>query len=302
MEDVRAMATSHSHLLILGESGAGKTELAHEIHRMSPRRSGPFSQVDLAAEPAELVSASLFGHEKGAFTGALQAKEGYIAAAHGGTLFLDEIGDIRPDVQQKLLLFLQSKTYRPVGSTRERTADVRILLATNKNLEEEIASGRFRRDLYYRLAGLTLTVPSLRERREDIPYYCEHFFELFCRREGRRLQGITPAAMAALVSQAWPGNLRDLQNCLQRAVLLAPEGGWIEPGHLSIGGGGAAAGQAAAPGASGLTLTEAREELDRRMLTEALATEGYNRSRAARRLGITRQGLLGMMRRYGIDG
>jgi DNA-binding NtrC family response regulator/predicted negative regulator of RcsB-dependent stress response len=302
MQKARAMAGSDSHILILGDSGVGKTQLAREIHRMSPRRGGPFFHIDLASEPPELVSANLFGHEKGAFTGAAGAREGYIASTQGGTLFLDEIADISPAVQQKLLLFLQSKSYRPVGSNRERTADVRVLLATNKNLEAEIAAGRFRQDLAYRLASLVLHVPPLRERRDDIPTYCQHFFEQYCKREGRDLQGISPAAMSVLVSEPWPGNLRDLMNCLQRAVLLAPEGGWVEPAHLALHSGGLAAPATPAPGARPLTLVEAREALDRRMILDALAAEEFNRSRVARRLGITRQGLLGMMRRYGIEG
>lgn len=296
----KAMASSESHILILGDSGVGKTQLAREIHRMSGRRSGPFFAVDLASEPADLVSANLFGYEKGAFTGATQSKDGYISAAEGGTLFLDEIGDIDATVQQKLLLFLQSKTYRVLGSTRERTADVRVLLATNKKLEDEIAAGRFRRDLFYRLSSLVLHVPSLRERSEDIPEYCAHFFEQFCQKESRELKGISPAAMAVLTNEDWPGNVRDLMNCLRRAVLLAPEGGWIEPDQLALGGGAAPSGTPSSPGQQ--TLATAREALDRRMIVEALRAEGNNRSRAARRLDVTRQGLLGMMRRYAIDG
>ena len=300
MAKAKAMAGSESHILILGDSGVGKTQLAREIHRMSGRRGGPFFAVDLASEPTDLVSANLFGYEKGAFTGAMQSKDGYISAAEGGTLFLDEIGDIDAAVQQKLLLFLQNKTYRVLGSTRERTADVRVLLATNKNLEDEIAAGRFRRDLYYRLSSLVLDVPSLRERSEDIPEYCAHFFEQFCQKESRELKGISPAAMAVLMSEDWPGNVRDLMNCLQRAVLLATEGGWIEPDQLALGGGPATSDTPRSSRQQ--TLAAAREALDRQMIVEALRAEGNNRSRAARRLDVTRQGLLGMMRRYAIEG
>ncbi len=298
LELAEVLARSDDHVLLLGESGVGKSHLARKIHEMSRRKSGKFLQVDLASEPKELVSSILFGHEKGAFTGAAERKEGFIAAAEGGTLFLDEIGDIGPEVQQKLLVFLQNKSYHMVGSTARKQANVRVILATNRDLAKESSMGRFRKDLYYRLSGLLLKVPPLRERRTDIPAYSQFFFREVCRAEGRQLRGISAAAVARMAGYSWPGNLRELRNCLHRAVLVAPRKGWIEPEHLFQDQ------EVFAPGVQprSTSLREAREALDKRMIWEALRKEGNNRSRTARRLGITRQGLLGMMKRYDIDG
>ena len=226
----RRVAPSDASVLILGESGTGKELIASTIHYSSRRREERFLTINCAALTDTLLESQLFGHLKGAFTGAIASQRGLVEEAHKGTLFLDEIGDISPGLQAKLLRVLQEKEFIPVGSTRVRHADVRFLAATNRNLEEAVASGAFREDLYYRLNVVTLHVPPLRERREDIAPLAEFFVARYAPRE---VPAIAPEAIAQLRAYDWPGNVRELENVIEMAVILA-EGGEIRPEHLPV--------------------------------------------------------------------
>jgi two-component system, NtrC family, response regulator AlgB len=209
-------------VLLRGESGTGKSVLARALHQMSPRRDRVFGVVNCPALSEELLASELFGHTKGAFTGAVRDRVGHIEAAEGGTLFLDEVGEIPPPMQAKLLRFLQDKQFERVGETRTRRADVRIVAATNKDLEAAVKSGQFREDLHFRLNVVEVTVPSLRDRREEILPLARRFIEFFVRRSHRDAPRLTPEAEAALVAYPWPGNVRELRNAIERAVILTP--------------------------------------------------------------------------------
>ena len=220
LAEVRLAAQSGAALLIQGESGTGKELLARAIHRASPRRAKPFVAINCGAIPAELLESELFGHVKGAFTGAGRDHPGLFLSAEGGTVFLDEIGDMPPPLQVKLLRVLQEGEVRPVGATETRPVDVRILSATHRNLEEAIVSGEFREDLYYRLNVVTLTLPPLRERREDIPLLARHFLAALTEKYDRRIHGFAPDALDMLTAADWPGNIRQLHNVLEQCVAL----------------------------------------------------------------------------------
>ena len=220
LAEARLAAESAASLLILGESGTGKELLARAVHRASPRRAQPFVAINCGAIPAELLESELFGHVKGAFTGAGRDHPGLFQSAEGGTVFLDEIGDMPLPLQVKLLRVLQEGEVRPVGSTETRPVDVRILSATHRNLEEAIASGEFREDLYYRLNVVTLTLPPLRERREDVPLLARHFLTALTEKYHRRIHGFAPDALDMLTAADWPGNIRQLHNVLEQCVAL----------------------------------------------------------------------------------
>jgi two-component system response regulator GlrR len=220
LAEARLAAQSDASLLIQGESGTGKELLARAIHRASPRHAKPFVAINCGAIPAELLESELFGHVKGAFTGAGRDHAGLFQSAEGGTVFLDEIGDMPPPLQVKLLRVLQEGEVRPVGATETRPVDVRILSATHRNLEEAIASGEFREDLYYRLNVVTLTLPPLRERREDIPLLARHFLAALTEKYRRRIHGFAPDALDMLTAADWPGNIRQLHNVLEQCVAL----------------------------------------------------------------------------------
>ncbi|MDQ1314020.1 MAG: two-component system, NtrC family, response regulator GlrR [Pseudomonadota bacterium] len=220
LAEARLAARSDASLLIQGESGTGKELLARAIHRASPRRDKPFVAINCGAIPAELLESELFGHVKGAFTGAARDHPGLFVSAEGGTVFLDEIGDMPLPLQVKLLRVLQEGEVRPVGATETRAFDVRILSATHRNLDEAIVSGEFREDLYYRLNVVTLTLPPLRERREDIPLLARHFLGLLTKKYDRRIHGFAPDALEMLVAADWPGNIRQLHNVLEQCVAL----------------------------------------------------------------------------------
>ena len=220
LAEVRLAAQSEASLLIQGESGTGKELLARAIHRASPRRAKPFVAINCGAIPAELLESDLFGHVKGAFTGAGRDHPGLFLSAQGGTVFLDEIGDMPAPLQVKLLRVLQEGEVRPVGATETRPVDVRILSATHRNLEEAIVSGEFREDLYYRLNVVTLSLPPLRERREDIPLLARHFLGVLTEKYKRRIHGFAPDALDMLVAADWPGNIRQLNNVLEQCVAL----------------------------------------------------------------------------------
>ncbi|MBU1195439.1 MAG: sigma-54 dependent transcriptional regulator [Proteobacteria bacterium] len=220
LDETQQVVSSDSSLLLLGETGVGKEHLSKAIHAESHRSSGPFIAINMAAIPEQLMESELFGHEQGAFTGAVRSRRGAFEMAHQGTLFLDEIGEMSLQTQSKLLRVLQDFEFVPVGGEKPVWVDVRIIAATNKNLEEEIEKGNFRKDLYYRLSVITLTLPPLRKRSEDIPSMANHFLNLFTKKVGKEINRFSQLAMEALCNYSWPGNIRELMNVIERAVLL----------------------------------------------------------------------------------
>ena len=234
LADIRRVAPSQAKVLITGENGAGKDLVAEAIHRLSHRAGKPFVKVNCAAIPRDLVESELFGHEKGAFTGALQRKVGRLERADQGTLFLDEIGDLSAESQAKLLRALETGEVDRIGATDTIRVDVRVLAATNKDLAEAMETGEFRRDLFYRLNGVPLLVPPLRERRADIPALANHFLGRACAAEGKPAKRLTPEALALLEEYRWPGNVRELENVIERALILCDEG-VLDPEHLPMG-------------------------------------------------------------------
>jgi two-component system, NtrC family, response regulator AtoC len=283
-------------VLIEGESGTGKGAIAQALHRVSARAKGPFLNVTCSALPDTLMESELFGHEKGAFTDARSTKRGLVELAHGGTLFLDEIAELSSAVQAKLLRFIEDKTFRRLGGTQDLTVDARIVAATNRSLEDEVAAGRFRRDLFYRLRVVPIALPALRERREDILPLARHFLERFTRELGRRVQRLSAEAGALLTAYDWPGNVRELKNVMERAVLLC-DGPEIRGRDLPAevrDPAPAAAGRGAAP--PGRTL----EDVEHGLLEDALNRTSGNQSRAAALLGISRHQLRTRMTRYGM--
>jgi two-component system response regulator HydG len=227
------VAGSKGTVLITGESGTGKERVAHHLHRKSPRASGPFIRVNCAALSEQLLESELFGHERGAFTGAHKRKEGRFELADGGTLLLDEIGEISPAVQAKLLRVLEEEEFERVGGTTTLKVDVRVIATTNRELPEEVAQGRFREDLYYRLHVLPLHMTPLRDRMDDVVPLARHFVEVHARSNGIEVPGFSPAAEQRLLEWHWPGNVRELENAIHRAVVLV-DGATIEPEHLSF--------------------------------------------------------------------
>jgi formate hydrogenlyase transcriptional activator len=237
LERVRLVAPSDTTVLVRGETGTGKEGLARMIHDLSPRFGAPFVPVNLAALPETLVESELFGHEKGAFTGALRRKPGRFEQAEGGTLFLDEVGDAPPAVQVRLLRALQEREIQPVGSTESRKVNVRVVAATNRNLEEMVAAGTFRADLYYRLAVLPIALPPLRARREDVRPLVRWFVERHAAAMHRKPPAISEAAWRALEANDWPGNVRELENFVQRALILSPRAGRARVARRGLGAG-----------------------------------------------------------------
>ena len=221
LKEVETVAPTDSTVLIRGETGTGKELIARALHELSPRRERTFVKINCAAIPTGLLESELFGHEKGAFTGAITQKIGRFELAHQGTLFLDEVGDIPPELQPKLLRVLQEQEFERLGSTRTIRVDVRLVAATNRDLAQMVADGQFRSDLYYRLNVFPVVLPPLRERRDDIPRLVRHFAQKFARRMGRRIETIPAEAMDALVRYPWPGNIRELENVIERAVILS---------------------------------------------------------------------------------
>ena len=296
------VAPTETTVLLTGESGTGKEVVARFIHKGSPRSGGPFVALNCAALPETLLESELFGHEKGAFTGATAARPGRIEQAAGGVLFLDEVGEMTPAVQAKLLRVLQEREYQRLGGTRPIKADVRVVAATNRDLEAALARGQFRDDLYYRLRVFEIRLPPLRERREDILPMAEAFLQEIGPVVGRPAAGISRDGHKALLAHSWPGNVRELRNALERATILC-DGGLITVEHLPIGVGpksGAAepaAGDGAPAPASGFDL----EAVERDLIVKALEDSQYNRSRAARLLRITRSQLYYRMQKHGLN-
>lgn len=304
-ELMSSAAASPITVLIEGETGTGKELVARGIHRASARADGPFVAVNCAAVSEPLLESELFGHKRGAFTGATQDHRGLFEAAEGGTIFLDEVGEMQAAMQAKLLRVLQESEIVPVGETRPRKVDVRVISATNRNLEDEVRSGNFRSDLFYRLAVFPIRLPALRERREDIPVLCEHLIAKH--RESTGCTGISDAAREILMRYEWPGNVRQLENELERAAVMAGRGRLIEPNHLSVRVRGESLTerspndetQLEAPGGT-LALREARALFEAAYIRRALECHDYNVSRTARALGLSRMALQTKMKAYGL--
>ena len=292
---VGRVAPTDATVLIRGESGTGKEIIAKALHHASQRAAGRFVAINCGALPEPLLESEIFGHVKGAFTGAGSNKKGLFEEAHGGTLFLDEIGEMTPGLQVKLLRALQSGEVRPVGSTQVITVDARVVAATNRDLEPMIRQGSFREDLFYRLNVIPIVLPPLRDRREDIPLLAEHFLARFARRQGRVLR-LSAGTTERLLRYAWPGNVRELENAMERLAILARDEA-IEPGDLPphIGAG------LALGTAPGLAAEQTLAEAERAHIIQILERYGGNHSRAAEALGIGRTTLWRKLKDYGIE-
>jgi two-component system response regulator HydG len=282
LEVAAQAAPSMATVLVLGESGTGKELIARSIHSQSARSQGPFVAVNCSAIPESILEAELFGHERGAFTGATSRREGRFAKGKGGTLFLDEIGELSPAVQVKLLRVLQEGEYEPVGGDTIR-ADVRIVAATNRDLLAEVEAGRFREDLYYRLNVIAVTAPPLRARREDIPLLVDHFLGIYCRKNGRSRLSVDPDAMRKLLDYSWPGNVRELENIVERSAVLCKTD-TIRLADLPD-----VVAQADGVGAGALSfeLGTPLEEVEHRLIRETLRYTRGDKSLAAQLLGIS---------------
>jgi two-component system response regulator AtoC len=296
------VAASPSTVLVQGESGTGKELVARALHDQSPRRGAPFVQVNCGAIPANLFESELFGHEKGAFTGAVSSKPGRMELADGGTLFLDEISELPKEMQVKLLRALQERRFERVGGVKTLTVDVRVVAATNVDLQAEVATGRFREDLFYRLNVVPITIPPLRDRIDDIPLLVQHFLAKYNRRLGRSVASVSPEALAQLASWHWPGNVRELENVMERGVLLA-DSQQLEARDLhGIGQAGTGTPLPAEP--DELDLKEYvrihTARLERSRIQRALAQAEGNVTRAALALGISRKSLQTKMKAYGL--
>jgi two-component system nitrogen regulation response regulator NtrX len=303
-EQIMRVAPTNASVLVKGANGTGKELVARSIHYYSQRHDKPFVAINCAAIPEELIESELFGHEKGAFTGAIAQKKGKFDLADGGSLFLDEIGDMSLKTQAKVLRIIQERCFERVGGTRLVSVDVRIVAATNKDLDEEIRQGQFREDLYYRLNVIPFRVPSLRERPEDIPLLVQHFVNIFYKKEGREPKHFLPEALEALKQYHWPGNIRELRNIVERILIMVPgrsvtcddipelQDGYNES-RLSM---------PTIEGALALsTLREAREEFEREFIAQKLEENDWNISRTAEIIELERSNLHRKIKSYGID-
>jgi len=291
------VARSDATVLIQGETGTGKELAARAMHLHSARRAQPLITVACAAIPETLLEAELFGHERGAFTGAIRDRKGRFELAHRGTLFLDEVADLGPALQAKLLRVLQERTFERVGGTQTLKADVRLISATRKRLEDEVLAGRLREDLFYRLKVITITLPPLRDRKEDILPLAEHFLEKYRRPLGRDIAGFTAEARCRLLAYHWPGNVRELEACVQRAVILTKEPTLTPADLFPEDSPGATPQEVASPH----PLSEAIREAERRYLQEVLLSVGGQRKRAAEILGISRKTLWKKLKQLGME-
>ncbi len=299
---VRKVAATDATILILGESGTGKDLVARAVHAQSERAQASFVPVNCGAIPAELLESEMFGHERGAFTGASAPRSGLFPLAHGGTIFLDEVSEMSPALQVKLLRVLQDREVRPVGGDHIVRVDVRVVAASNRNLASEVAAGRFREDLFYRLNVIPVTIPALRERRSDVPLLVRHFLEQHGRgRRGRSLS-VSDAAMVHLWEYDWPGNVRELENLVERLAVLA-DGPVIDVDDLPPAIRAFAATRTAMRvtlDADGLDLNAAVEEFEHRLIAEALLRTRGNKQAAAKLLGLKRTTLLAKLQRYAL--
>jgi two-component system response regulator HydG len=299
LETVALVAPTEATVLITGESGTGKELIAGAIHANSPRNKRPFIKVNCAAITETLLESELFGHEKGAFTGADRRKEGRFQLAHGGSIFLDEISEMSVAMQAKLLRVLQDREIQRVGGEEVLRVDVRVMAATNRDLKEEIEAGRFREDLYYRLNVVSLSAPALREREGDIPILAHHFLTTFAEKNRKRVKGFTPQAMDRMVRYDWPGNVRELINAVERSVILC-RGEYVSDTDLPLS-------LRETPGPKADTLRAEvvgadlpLEEVEKATILKTLESAGGNKSEAARRLGITRRTLHKKLKKYGV--
>jgi two-component system, NtrC family, nitrogen regulation response regulator NtrX len=306
--DIAQAAPSNGRVLIFGENGTGKELVARNIHHLSLRSGGPFVEVNCAAIPEELIESELFGHTRGAFTGALTAKKGKFELADGGTLFLDEVGDMTLKTQAKVLRVLQEQKVEPVGGTATITVDVRVIAATNKNLEEEIRKGTFREDLFFRLNVIPFQVAPLRERREDISLLARHFIAELSAEYGKRAKELAREVLDLLVAQPWPGNVRELRNIIERLVIMTP-GDRIEARHLpaslvaaapSAGEPASVSGPLSAPVSDFPSLAAAREDFEKRYIWKKYQECGGNMSRTSEALQVERSNLYRKMKCYGL--
>jgi Nif-specific regulatory protein len=293
-ELVARVAPSNANVLLLGETGTGKELLAKLLHQNSPRRDKPFIAINCAALPETLLESELFGHEKGSFTGAVSSRVGRFELAEGGSIFLDEIGDISLSTQVKLLRVLQEREFVRVGGVKTISCNVRVIAATNRDLQQAIKTGHFREDLYYRLNVFPIQLPALRERREDIPLLVEHFAELSSKELGRPRPHISSDVMALLVAYRWPGNIRELQNVMDRAVLMADEG-VLETKHLPREIAGAQPGADETPGGGG-----GLRGYEKALIVKALQDSNWNQTKAAQALSISRDNLRYRIKKYKI--
>jgi two-component system NtrC family response regulator len=289
---VRKVATTDAPVLIVGESGTGKELVAQAIHRLSPRKEGPFVVINCGAIPETLLESELFGHEKGAFTGAHIQRKGRIEAARGGTLFLDEIGELSLGLQVKLLRYLQEQVIERIGGREQIRVDARVITATNRDLKEAMKNNTFREDLYFRLAVVSIYMPLLRDREGDVSMLSKAFLNRYAEEAKRKITGFTNQAMRAIENYSWPGNVRELENRVKRAVIMA-EGNKISPDDLELG----------TPNVRDeyLNLKEAKEALEKEMIVKALTKTKDNVTRAAEALGISRPTLYEMMEKLGIE-
>ena len=291
----RIAASRASTVLLTGETGTGKDLAAKAIHYSSDRAARPFVNITASALPEQLLESELFGHERGAFTDARQQKRGLLETADGGTVFLDEIGEMTPPLQAKLLRFLEEKAFKRVGGLADIHVDVRVIAATNRNLEEAVTAGKFREDLFYRLQVMPVVLPPLRERRADIPVLTSYFIDLYNREFRKRVRGPTPAASILLEQYQWPGNIRELRNAIERAMLLMDRD-WLEPDDFTTLTRSVSAAQFKLP-AEGLNL----EEVERQLLVQALERAGGNQTQAAQLLGINRDQVRYRIEKFGLQ-
>jgi DNA-binding NtrC family response regulator len=310
---IRKVARTQATVLIQGESGTGKELVARAIYAESTRANAPFIRVNCAAIPENLIESEFFGHEKGAFTGALNKREGRFELAHGGTILLDEVSEVSPQVQAKLLRVLQERELERVGGSRTIKVDVRVIATTNRNLEQSVEKKEFRQDLFFRLNVVPILVPPLRDRMEDVLYLSEQFMYRMTRKHGVRVTGISPACQAALMAHSWPGNVRELQNVIERAVILCPDGGELQPEHLgfapiTV----SAASQSIAPAAPNITpfaptvaaplsaeQMHTLHEIEKQHILRTLEACGGNRTQAAKHLDISIRTLRNKLHEYG---
>jgi two-component system, NtrC family, nitrogen regulation response regulator NtrX len=297
-QQIALTAPTNGRVLIYGESGTGKELVARALHAQSPRSSQPFVELNCAAIPEELIESELFGHRKGSFTGASEDKLGKFQKADSGTLFLDEVGDMSLKTQSKVLRALEEQRVEPLGSNQTVRVDVRVIAATNKKLDEEIARNAFREDLFYRLNVIPFTVPALRERTEDIPILAAHFLSEFCRSYGKKPKELSPAAMEVLLQYPWPGNVRELKNLIERLVIMSPATR-IEPHHLPPE---VFRGVPSSPQKPYGSLHEARSAYEREFVLRKLEENRWNMTRAAAALGLERSHLYRKMKSLGITG
>jgi two-component system response regulator HydG len=293
-ETLSMVAPTEATILLLGESGTGKELVANAIHQNSPRRERPYIKVNCAALPETLLESELFGHEKGAFTGAIDKKKGRFELADGGTIFLDEIGEMSLPTQTKILRVLQEREFEAVGGTKSIKVNVRVIAATNKQLEQEVSKGRFREDLYYRINVVPITIPPLRERSADIPLLAEHFLRIYSKKNKRAIKGFDPGVMQAFMQHSWPGNVRELENIVERMVIMS-KGDAVALDDLPAALANLQQEEGRTPSPTSL------KDVERETIVKTLQQQGGNRTKAAAILGITRKTLQNKIKEYGID-